>query len=308
MTGLTILTSFKPFVGLDGVHQRNALASWRSLGVELEIVAFGPAPGFEPSARERDVRLVEEIEMPDGRLPRVDRVLAYGSTYGRHDTQVYVNGDILLFPDFVRALAAVGFSRFLMVGQRWDARIDEALAFASGESAALQATLLQRARLHDIGGMDYFAYRRGSVPALPPLYLGAAGWDNTVVFLARRAHVPVVDASADVRAIHQDHDYVRQPDGEPVAYAGAAAAANRATLRSAMESFNTTDASYCLTGGRLRPALASSRHAWRYVLTVPILRGWPAGVQRVFRLAAAALRRLAIGYNWLRPRPGPEQV
>ena len=42
---LSILFSPKPFVGNDAVNQRNALASWRRIAGDVELICYGDGEG-----------------------------------------------------------------------------------------------------------------------------------------------------------------------------------------------------------------------------------------------------------------------
>jgi hypothetical protein len=296
-TGLTILTSFKPFVAGDRLRQINALASWLALDMDVEVVAFGETPGFDAIAAQHGVQHVRDIPAFEGRLPRVDQVMAYGEQHGKHDLQVYVNGDIVIFEDFAEALRSIKFRRFVMVGQRMDVDVDEPLPVAdAAQRGQVKEGLFASGRWHDIGGMDYFAWRRGSLPKLPPLYLGAAGWDNIVVYCCRQAGVPVVDGTRDIKVFHQNHEHHRLETGGRAAYEGPAAKLNLAQVADPMCRFYTTDASHWLDGGQVKSAYASPRHVWRMILTYPIVRGWPAGLRWPFRIAAGITRRVGTAF------------
>ncbi len=303
---ITILTSFKPFRGNDAVRQRNALTSWRRLDPELEIIAFGKSEGLNSVADEWGVKHVGDIPCFEGRLPRIDAVLAYGQRHGRHDVQVYLNGDIILCPGFLKVVNTIPFPKWLLIGQRLDIEVDEELQFEDPPQN-LQSKLLAASSLHDIGGIDYFAYRRGSLPPLPPLYLGAATWDNLVIYYCRRAGIPVIDATQALTVLHQDHEDRYLPDGRSDTYEGPAAIRNRKQIPEPLCCFYTTDASHWIdSNGRLRSALMSPWHAWRAVLTWPILRNWPKPARLPFRIAAASVRRLGLAWIWLYKHLGQE--
>src|SRR6202041_150428 len=55
--------------------------------------------------------------------------------------------------------------------------------------------------------VDYFLFSRHLYRDLPPFVVGRVYWDHWLVWKARSTSVPVIDASADVLAIHQNHDY-----------------------------------------------------------------------------------------------------
>ena len=44
---------------------------------------------------------------------------------------------------------------------------------------------------------------------------GRAGWDNWMIYAGRRSGWPVVDATASIMIIHQNHDYSHLPGGQP---------------------------------------------------------------------------------------------
>jgi len=50
---------------------------------------------------------------------------------------------------------------------------------------------------------------------MPPFAIGRAGWDNWMIFQARENDWLVVDATADLMIIHQNHDYSHLPGGVP---------------------------------------------------------------------------------------------
>lgn len=289
---ITILTSLRPFEGDAAVRQRNALASWRALGPEVEIMAFASPGGLGDAADEYGVKQVSGLPAFEGRLPRVDAFFAYAQEHGQHDLQVYLNGDIILFPDFAGVMRKIRLPRWVAIGQRTDVGVSEELAF--GEAGkALRDKLFSVGQLHDIGGIDYFVWRRGSLPPLPPLYLGSAAWDNIFIYCCRRSGIPVVDATCAVTVFHQNHEARRLEDGRREAYEGPAAVWNREQAPDPLCLFYTTDASHWLDNqGRLRSSLTSPRHAWRMVFTWPILRNWPRPARLPFRLAAAIVRRL----------------
>jgi len=121
----------------------------------------------------------------------------------------YVNTDIVLLQDFADALAQVArrFGQFLMIGQRTDLSFSVRLKVGKrGWRQSLGTLARTRGTLHNVGGIDYFAFRRGLYPKVPPFAVGRYAWDNWLVRdVVRRGKVPVIDASARILAIHQEH-------------------------------------------------------------------------------------------------------
>jgi hypothetical protein len=160
------------------------------------------------------------------------------------------------------------------------------------EPASAEETLQRVAAggtLHGTYGIDYFAYRRGSLPTLPPLFLGAARWDNLTIYYCRRAKVPVIDASGVVRVLHQNHGYFQMREC-------VSAQANVAQTPVDGCLFGVLDSSHWLDGGRTRIALMSRRHASHWLSNYALSRGWPKTLGLPLR-ATAFLGR-SVGLLW----------
>jgi hypothetical protein len=126
----------------------------------------------------------------------------------RHSLMCYVNADIVLFPDLLEAVAKVDLARFVMGGRRTDYDMRKPIDFTRPDWAeALREDVKINGKLHDFSGIDYFVYPRGLFGEIPPFALGRWYWDNWLVYRARRLGGALIDASACVTAVHQNHDY-----------------------------------------------------------------------------------------------------
>ncbi len=289
----SIASTFKPFEGPNRINQVNALASWRALSPDIEILAFGEAEGLGEQVPVFGIQQIAEIPLSSEGLPRIDLILRTVSDLARHDLIVYLNADIILFADFIEALKSIHLPRFLMIGQRTDVHINGLLDFGDGESRErTRKWLLEKGEIHRPAGIDYFAFRRGSLPALPPMYAGAAGWDNLTIFLCRQNEIPVVDATLAATVFHPNHPYKLLADGRTVAFNGQAAMENQSRLPPGVPRFCTTDASFWLERGQLKSAWSSPRHAWRFAYTYPILKKWGLASRLASRVVASLLERL----------------
>lgn len=214
---LTIFTTGKPFQGHNGIIQRNALKSWTLLHPDLEIILFGDEDGAAETAREFGIRHISLVE----RTPHGPKVLSSffdpAQQMARHEVLCYLNCDIVLTSDFLQALSVLRASQelFLMVGRRWDTDIHHPLDFSSQDwSSKIRNFALQKGHQRSGDWIDYFVFPRGLyLGQLPPLVQGRIFWDQWLVWKARSSHVPVVDASEAVVAIHQNHDYGYHPAG-----------------------------------------------------------------------------------------------
>jgi hypothetical protein len=286
----TIMTAFKPFQGAANIHQRNALASWIRACGNPEILVFGDVPGLAEVAQEMGLTVIPDFPKGDDGRIRVDETFRYAQKFGKFDRQFFINGDIVIMEDFAAALNAIRLPKFMMIGQRTDVDVTEQIDFSSGQSVrAARADLEGRGVLHLAWGLDYFAYTRGSIPELPPLYVGAAGWDNLMIFWCRRNRVPVVDASADVTIFHQNHENFGMRECS-------SAKSNLAVAQSIDKTwlFDATDASHWLSEGVLRTAAESRMRLARNISTLPIRRNWPQSVRRPFRGVAKITRYVGL--------------
>jgi hypothetical protein len=208
---LTFFTTAKPFQGHSAIIQRNALRSWALLHPSVEVILFGDDEGAAEAARELGIRHEPHVEHSECGTPRLDYMFARAEAIARHDILCYSNCDILLMEDFSRALDLVRAARsqFLVVGRRWDVEIWEPCDFTGTNwHARLHAVALQRGRQRTPEWIDYFVFTRGLYSSgVLPFVIGRAHFDHWLVWKALDLKRPVVDVSAVVMAVHQNHDY-----------------------------------------------------------------------------------------------------
>ena len=103
-----------------------------------------------------------------------------------------------------------------MVGRRWDTEVVEMIDFGEPNWAKkVEQRAIAANEQKDGWWIDYFAFSRGLYRGrIPPLVIGRVFWDNWLVWRAITLGVAVTDASAVVRAIHQNHDYGYHPLGK----------------------------------------------------------------------------------------------
>jgi hypothetical protein len=266
---LTLFTTAKPFRQHIAFIQRNALKSWTLLLPDVDVIVFGDDPGSAEACRELRLRHEPEIDRTEFGSIRVDAMFSKAQKIARHDTLCYVNCDIILTPDFARAVAQVQTARseFLMVGRRWDTDIREPLNFANPNWAELaREQALNAHHQRDEWWIDYFVFSRGLYgPEVPPFAIGRTTWDDWLIWNVINAGKPVIDASHVVIAIHQNHDYAHHPQGTQGVWKGEEAARN-AKLAGGWKHLRTiADATEILHADGLRPN--NVRH-WKSVRRV----------------------------------------
>ncbi|MBN2025466.1 MAG: hypothetical protein JW854_01700 [Actinobacteria bacterium] len=222
-------------------------------------------------AREINAGYHPEVARNRHGTPLVDALFESAARISENRTLCYVNADIILMSDFTQALRALGeVSSFLMVGRRWDLNLDGEIDFSAADwEYSLRALAREKAKLHPSTGIDYFVFNRdlwGN--AIPPFAVGRTAWDNWFIYRARKSGAAVVDATADVFALHQNHQYksgtvVHKDDGT---WEGPEIPHNQALAGRYAVNYNIEDASLILAAGRLSRQKAAVR-ARRFMAT-----------------------------------------
>jgi hypothetical protein len=219
MSLLTLFSAPKPFTNPHiAVIQRNAVQSWLRLGPEAETLLVGQEPGLAETAAEYGVRLLPDVQRNTSGTPLISSIFSLARNAGQSPYLCFVNGDILLLPDLLQSTHAVAeqiAGPFLIIGRRWDLDVTTLLDFSEGWEARLCADIQRRGRLHRPAGSDYFVFPRAAFQEMPDFAVGRAGWDNWMIYHARRMGWPVIDGTAAITIVHQNHDYSHLPGGRP---------------------------------------------------------------------------------------------
>lgn len=206
---LTIFATPKKFDGHIGVIQRNAIRSWTLMTPKPEIILFGTEPGTAEITAEFGLTHVPSVQCNQWGTPLVSALFAEAEKLSRSPVLSYVNSDIILLNDFEVALQRVVAStgKFLMVGRRTDLDVREAIDFAGDWAGRIRVRARGEGKTQIARSIDYFAFSRGLYPTMPPLAIGRFWWDNWLLWKARSLQAAVVDATTQVLALHQNHDY-----------------------------------------------------------------------------------------------------
>jgi hypothetical protein len=277
---LTIFSAPKPFTNPHiSTIQRNAIRSWTMLGQEVDVILLGQEAGLAEAAAELGVRHLPGVERNANGTPLVSSMFDLARRSSDAPLLCCVNADILLLPEIVTQARTVWEQisaerpndSFLIVGQRWDLAVSEELDFGPGWDERLRIRAQEQGRLHKAAGSDYFIFPRQSYANMPAFAIGRAGWDNWMIYAGRSAGWPVIDASAAIMIIHQNHDYSHLPGGLPhynlpetdenVRLAGG----KRAILM-------LSDASHCLSDGQILRRGMDWKRFWHEAEIFPILR------------------------------------
>ena len=272
---LTIFATPKPFRGHIAVIQRNAIRSWTLLRPACEILLMGNDEGTAEIAAEFGVRHVSDVARNTFGTPLVSDLFKQAQQLSVSHLFCYVNSDIILMSDFMRAIQRVvdQKSRFLLVGHRWDFDVKEVLEFTPDWEEQLRRQVQQCATLASATAIDFFVFPRDLLGEIPPFAIGRPSWDNWMLYQACALSVPLIDATPVVMAVHQNHDYSHHPQGKEGLWKGDEQLANTKLAGGAEHKFILFDATHVLTPHKLRPTYDLD-HLLRRCETLPILYPW----------------------------------
>jgi hypothetical protein len=285
---ITLFAIPKAFVGEAAVIQRNALESWARLGPEVEILLLGSDEGVAEAAAHAGARHVRDVETTEFGTPLLSSAFALARGASARPLLAYVNADVMLLPDFVHAVRRIRLASFLCLGRRWNVDLAAPFDFGPGFEERLRTFVHKEGELALPDAIDYFVLDRdGPLTELPPFAVGRPGWDNWMIYRARRLQIPVVDATRAITAIHPRHGYEHVPERTGPLWYGPEAEVNFQLIKG-LERFQTRHATHVLTRRFLLPGLAPRR----VVSRVRSRHAVDGSVEKVARLTESLAARL----------------
>lgn len=271
---LTLFTAPKPFTDPHtSLIQHNALRSWKALGKEVEVVVVGDEEGIAEAVKEHGFIYRPDVEVNRLGTPLISSIFNLGREANNSPFLAYVNADIILFPEIATITQTVASQaeKFLMVGQRWDLEVTDPLFFEGDWVPALKQRMREEGNLHTRTGSDYFVFPRTCFETIPDFTVGRAGWDNWMIYQARRQGWHTVDCSAELDIIHQNHDYRHLPEGKPH-YRLPETGENIRLAGGRRTIFELDDASHRLVKGKIEKMPLNWTRFWREVQNAPLLK------------------------------------
>jgi len=267
---LTLFAIPKPFQGHTGIIQRNAITSWTLLSPSPEIILCGDDEGTAETAAALGVRHAPDIARNGYGTPLLNDLFEKAQALASHDLVCYVNADIILLGDFMETVAAVLPLKkdFVMVGERWDVRVDRAINFRQANWKNLLLNHVAGYGLLSLPDLiDYFVFPKGLYKDIPPFAIGRLSFDNWLAWKACDMGAALVDVSKKVTAIHQNHDYSHHRLGEWGVFEGPEAKFNRELMGGRRRYFTLADATHRLTASGLKRNLswARLRRKWKFM-------------------------------------------
>ena len=283
MNGITFFSAPKPFAGHIGVIQNNAIRSWSMLR-GAEIILCGKDDGIEEAAKKFGATWIPEIETSQFGTPLLSAIFRQSIEQAKNSLVCYINADIMLTSDFLRAAERIHRQRFLMVGRRWNVDITEPWNFNAYDwEEKLREFAVTKGELFTPAGIDYFLFpRKDEIGKLRPFIVGRPRWDNWFIFNTLRSGCPVIDATGAIVAVHQNHDYRHVPQQRGNGVEGPEADWNERLVETPNYTFTINDATHTMGRRFILPALA-----WRYLhkrlKSLPILHPGVKPVGRPLR-------------------------
>lgn len=273
---LTIFALPRAFRGHNGVIQTNAIQSWTMLQLAYEIMLFGDDEGTAEVATKFGLWHLPDIERNEYGTPLVSHLFHTAQSLAGHEFICYVNADIILMSDFVKAVHQIQERPSLVIGRRWDLHLEDPLDYSNPDwELQLRARLASEGELHGMSGIDYFIFPRGIYQDIPPFAIGRTAWDNWLIYRARTLGLPVINATEVVTIVHQNHDFAHitaiNANGGRVARKGIEGSRNRQLLGGDYRAFALMDATHLLTSDGLKLAM-SKRHLFYRLLRLPEIR------------------------------------
>src|ERR1051325_4314369 len=104
---LTLFAVPKPFTGKIATLQRNAIRSWTCLNPKPQILLIGDEAGTAEAAAELGVQHLFPVARNSFGTPLINDVIEKAEAASEDKIFCYINADIILLDDFMRAVEQV---------------------------------------------------------------------------------------------------------------------------------------------------------------------------------------------------------
>ncbi len=220
---LTLCSIPKPFTGIYAALQHNALQNWIQRVPPHCIFLFGDDEGVAEAAAQYGCRHFP-CQVNDWGTPLLSDVFSRAAAAANTPLLAFINADILLGETLdvaMNKLSWVMFPQgFLGVARRWNLEMPLSIDMSDPNSfRLLQDQAFAANDLYPPVGMDLFVFPKGFFADMPPFSIGWPGakYDNWMLWYARSQKLPVVDMTAGVTLIHQNHPgFSEESDGRYV--------------------------------------------------------------------------------------------
>jgi hypothetical protein len=214
---ITLFSAPKPFTNPHiAMIQRNAIKSWTLLP-DVEVILLGEEAGLAEAARDLGVKHISNVARNESGTPLISSMFQLAREHSDSDLLCIINADMILMPDFIEAARRSHMLRnnYVLVSQRWDYDITSPIEFAAGWESQLREAVRKQNQLHRPAGSDFFLFPKSCYENIPDFAIGRAGWDNWMIYKARKEKWAVIDCTPSLMIVHQNHDYSHLPGAKP---------------------------------------------------------------------------------------------
>lgn len=201
----------KAFKGHIDVIQQNAIRSWLQILPPENIFLMGDDDGISDVAASYQLNHIGQLKSHEKyTVPLLSDIFKRAIEACQTPYVCYINTDIILCDDFKRAVETVLAQKqnVMMVSSRYNLDITQPIEEMSSDILAqLRSEALKLGDMYPAGGTDFFLAPKGVFADIPEFLLGRGYWDNWLMYRAKKKGAALIDTTADVVAIHQNHDY-----------------------------------------------------------------------------------------------------
>lgn len=263
MEKITFFTCPKPFLGKAQTHQSNAIRSWRQIP-NSEIILIGDEAGIANFADSIRAKHIKNIAKNQYGTPLLNDIFEQAIQESEGEMLCFINSDIILFKQFFYSAEIVfaDSKNFLMVGRRTTLDLDYEINFDENSLSILKKEA-QTHKPDSYTAIDYFLYPKGFLSVEKPFAVGRAAYDNWILWSVRqKKEAKLIDATYDVLAVHQRHDYKHVKTGINNSWEGVESEENRKLAGGYRCMCNILDATHLLKNGKIIPAI-EPKHIYR---------------------------------------------
>ncbi len=278
-----------------GVIQRNAIESWTKLEPRPEIILLGNDEGTMELAHGLGLRHLPNVARSDHGTPLPGDLFRQAEAAATWPYMCYVNADIILLSDFLRAAETVQktFPKALVVSKRINLDIAEKLNFGARWEEAIKLRASATGKDEHYTGIDVFVFPKGMYPQIPDFAIGRLWFDHWLIKAVREQSLPVVDASLVAPVLHQNHDYGHVAGGKEQVWRGEEAERNFQLYGGVEHAYTLLDVTHEVTlDGSIRrvrfrkPLFKIRQFAWEIFVRRTVAFRRVLGLRKEFRRTA----------------------
>jgi len=269
----TIFSIPKSFKEDTKIIQENAIASWKKIHPEIEIVLFGDEDGIETIADEYGCIHWKNIEKNEYGTPLLNSVFMNIRNISHHKIICYVNCDIILLKDIIPVIQTVeNLQEFLLIGRRTNITLNGKIDINDPTwEERIRDIVTRNGQIGRPDAIDCFIFPKNLFINMPPFTVGRGGWDNWLIAHMRKRKIPVIDGSGLISIVHQNHGYHHVPFQRGNNWEGPETDKNRELMGGIANLYTIDDADWILTKeGIKKKGISLSglyRNTWRRLKT-----------------------------------------